>query len=151
MVPPLESVGRAPDGRAPRARKGSVPMSKKKKILLMLAKGGASQAEVAAALRAGRCDVSACARAIRERGLTFDAVAAMSAAGEGAVGERVLGAGHGPAGRAQEAEPQAHGQDVLDGAPRGRRGGRQGSLLVPDLLRDVRRGGGEGGLTISAS
>ena len=55
-------------------------MSKRKKILLMLAKGGASQSEVAAALRASKRDVSACARAIRERGLTFDAVAAMSAA-----------------------------------------------------------------------
>ena len=55
-------------------------MSKKKKILLMLAKGGASQAEVAAALRASKRDVSACAKALRERGLTFDAVAAMSTA-----------------------------------------------------------------------
>ena len=55
-----------------------MPMSKRRKILLMLAKGSVSQSEMAAALRANRCDVSACARAIRERGLTFDAVAAMS-------------------------------------------------------------------------
>lgn len=55
-------------------------MSKRKKILLMLAKGGVSQAEVAAALRASKRDVSACARALRERGLTFDGVAAMSGA-----------------------------------------------------------------------
>ena len=55
-------------------------MSKKRKILLMLAKGGVSQSEVAAALRASKRDVSACARAIRERGLAFDAVAAMGVA-----------------------------------------------------------------------
>ena len=55
-------------------------MSKRKKILLMLAKGGASQSEVAAALHASKRDVSACARAIRERGLAFDAIAAMTAA-----------------------------------------------------------------------
>lgn len=35
---------------------------------------------MAAALRASKRDVSACARAIRERGLTFDGVTAMSAA-----------------------------------------------------------------------
>ncbi len=55
-------------------------MSKRKKILLMLARGGASQSEVAAALHASKRDVSACARAIRERGLAFDAIAAMTAA-----------------------------------------------------------------------
>lgn len=55
-------------------------MSKKKKILLMLAKGGVSQSEVAAALRASKRDVSACARAIRERGVTFDDVSAMTEA-----------------------------------------------------------------------
>ena len=55
-------------------------MSKRKKILLMLAKGGVSQAGVAAALHASKRDVSACAKAIRERGLTFDDVAAMGAA-----------------------------------------------------------------------
>lgn len=49
-------------------------MSKKKKILLMLAKGGASQSEVAAALHASKRDVSACARALRERSLTLDGV-----------------------------------------------------------------------------
>ena len=55
-------------------------MSKKKKILLMLAKGGVSQSEVAAALHASKRDVSACARAIRERGVTFDDVSAMTEA-----------------------------------------------------------------------
>ena len=54
-------------------------MSKKRKILLMLAKGGASQSEVAAAARASKRDVSACAKAVRERRLTFDGIAAMSA------------------------------------------------------------------------
>ena len=53
-------------------------MSKRKKILLMLAKGGVSQSEVAAALHASKRDVSTRARAIRGRGLTFDGVAAMS-------------------------------------------------------------------------
>lgn len=55
-------------------------MSKRRKILLMLAKGGVSQSEVAAALSVSKRDVSACARAIRERGLTFDAVSAMAGA-----------------------------------------------------------------------
>ena len=47
---------------------------------LMLAKGGVSQSEAAAVLHVSKCEVSACERAIRERGLTFDDVAAMSAA-----------------------------------------------------------------------
>ena len=55
-------------------------MSKRRKILLMLAKGGASQAEVAAALHVSKRDVSACARAMRARSLTFDAVSAMTEA-----------------------------------------------------------------------
>lgn len=55
-------------------------MSKKKKILLMLAKGGVPQSEVAAALHVSKRDVSACARVLRERGLAFDDVAAMGAA-----------------------------------------------------------------------
>ena len=55
-------------------------MSKKKKILLMLAKGGVSQSEVAAALHASKRDVSACARAIREHGIAFDDVSAMTEA-----------------------------------------------------------------------
>ena len=53
-------------------------MSKRRKILLILAKGGVSQSEVAAALHASKRDVSACARAIREHELTFDRLAAMS-------------------------------------------------------------------------
>lgn len=55
-------------------------MSERRKILLTLAKGGVSQSEVAVALRAGKRDVSACAKALRDQGLTFDGVAAMSAA-----------------------------------------------------------------------
>lgn len=55
-------------------------MSKRKKILLMLAKGGVSKAGVATDLHASKRDVSACAKAIRERGLAFDDVAAMGAA-----------------------------------------------------------------------
>ena len=55
-------------------------MSKKKKILLMLAKGGVSQSEVAAALHASKRDVSACARVLRERSLTFDDVSAIGVA-----------------------------------------------------------------------
>lgn len=55
-------------------------MSKRRKILLMLAKGGVSQSEVAAALHASKRDVSACARAMRERGLTCDAVSTMTEA-----------------------------------------------------------------------
>lgn len=53
---------------------------KKRKILLALAKGGVSQAEVAAALHASKRDVSACARVLRERGLTFDDLSAMPSA-----------------------------------------------------------------------
>lgn len=56
-----------------------MPMSKNKKILMMLAKGGASQADVAAALHVSKRDVSAGAKAIREYGLTFDAVSSMDA------------------------------------------------------------------------
>ena len=59
--------------------RGSMPMSKNKKILMMLAKGGASQADIAAALRVSKRDVSAGAKAIKEYGLTFDAVSSMDA------------------------------------------------------------------------
>ena len=78
MVPPLESVERAPETRTPRHGKGLVPMSKKKKVLLMLAKGGVPQSEVAAALHVSKRDVSACASVLRERGLAFDDVAVPS-------------------------------------------------------------------------
>ena len=54
-------------------------MSKNKKILMMLAKGGVSQSDVAAALHVSKRDVSAGAKAIREYGLTFDAVSSMDA------------------------------------------------------------------------
>ena len=59
--------------------RGSMPMSKNKKILMMLAKGGASQSEIAAALHVSKRDVSSGAKAIREYGLTFDAVSSMDA------------------------------------------------------------------------
>lgn len=54
-------------------------MSKNKKILMMLAKGGASQSDIAAALHVSKRDVSAGAKAIREYGLTFDAISSMGA------------------------------------------------------------------------
>ena len=52
-------------------------MSKNKKILLMLAKGGMSQGEIAASVHVSKRQVSAAAKAVREFGLTFDAVASM--------------------------------------------------------------------------
>ena len=52
-------------------------MSKNKKILMMLAKGGVSQSDVAAALHVSKRDVSAGAKAIREYDLTFDSVSSM--------------------------------------------------------------------------
>lgn len=54
-------------------------MSKNKKILMILAKGGTSQSDIAAALHVSKRDVSAGAKAIREYGLTFDAVSQMDA------------------------------------------------------------------------
>lgn len=48
--------------------------------MLMLAKGGVSQAGIAASLHVSKRDVSACAKALRERGLAFDDVSAMSSA-----------------------------------------------------------------------
>jgi hypothetical protein len=59
--------------------RGSMPMSKNKKILMMPAKGGVSQSGIAAALHVSKRDVSAGAKAIRECGLTFDAVSSMDA------------------------------------------------------------------------
>lgn len=53
-------------------------MSKRKRILLMLARGGLSQADVAAVLHVSKRDVSAASRMIRERGLTVDDVEAMT-------------------------------------------------------------------------
>lgn len=47
----------------------------------MLAKGGISQSEIAAALHASKRDVSACSRAIREHGLTLDDVVSMHGQG----------------------------------------------------------------------
>lgn len=62
-----------------------------------------------------------------------------------AAGESLPAVRHGLPDRAQGARPQAHGQDVLDGALRGRRRGQEVRLRVPDVLRDVLEGGGEGG------
>ena len=56
-----------------------MPMSKNKKILMMLAKGGVSQSDIAKALHVSKRDVSAGAKAIREYGLTFDAISSMDA------------------------------------------------------------------------
>lgn len=56
-----------------------MPMSKNKKILLMLAKGGVSQSDIAATLHVSKRDVSAGAKVMREHKLTFDIVNAMNA------------------------------------------------------------------------
>jgi transposase len=55
-------------------------MSKHKKILLAVTKGGMSQSEVAASLHVSKRDVSAAAKAAREHGLTFDEVSRMDPA-----------------------------------------------------------------------
>lgn len=60
--------------------RGWCPMSKYKKILLAVTKGGMSQSEMAASLHVSKRDVSAAARVAREHGLTFDEVSAMDAA-----------------------------------------------------------------------
>ena len=57
-----------------------MPMSKYKRILLAVAKGGMSQSEVAASLHVSKRDVSAAAKVVREHSLTFDQVSAMDAA-----------------------------------------------------------------------
>lgn len=54
-------------------------MSKYKKILLTVAKGGMSQSEIAASLHVSKRDVSAAARVVREHALTLDQVSAMDA------------------------------------------------------------------------
>lgn len=59
--------------------RGLMPMSKNKRILMLLAKGGVSQSGIAAALHVSKRDVSAGARVLREHGLTFDAVSPMDA------------------------------------------------------------------------
>ena len=55
-------------------------MSKFKKILLAVTKGGMSQAEMAASLHVSKRDVSAATRVAREHSLTFDQVSGMDAA-----------------------------------------------------------------------
>lgn len=94
MVPPLESMeGGGRNAGAASRKEGLVPMSKKKKILLMLTKEGVPQLEVAAVLHSSKRDVSACARVLRERGLAFDDVVAMGAAeGDGLLAPPGVGA-----------------------------------------------------------
>lgn len=55
-------------------------MSKNKKILLMLLKGGMPQADIAFALHVSKRDVSAASKAIRQHNLAYDVVASMDAA-----------------------------------------------------------------------
>lgn len=55
-------------------------MSKHKKILLAVTKGGMSQSEIARSLHVSKSDVSKAAKAVREHGLTFDEVSAMDVA-----------------------------------------------------------------------
>lgn len=55
-------------------------MAKMKKILLMLLRGGSSQAQVAAALHVSKRDVSEAAKAIKEHNLTYEAVLGMDPA-----------------------------------------------------------------------
>lgn len=55
-------------------------MSKRKRVLVMLARGGHSQAEVAAIAGCSKRDVSECARWLRESGTTLEQVEAMSEA-----------------------------------------------------------------------
>ena len=59
--------------------RGLMPMSKNKKILLMLTKGGISQSDIASSLHVSKRDVSAAAKVVKEYDLTFDAVNAMNA------------------------------------------------------------------------
>lgn len=54
-------------------------MSRNKKVVMMLAKGGAGQSGIAAALHVSKRDVPSGAKAMREHGLTFDAVSSMDA------------------------------------------------------------------------
>ncbi len=55
-------------------------MSKRKKTLLMLLRGGMSQSDIAAVVRCSKRDVSAAKRAIVDYALTVDAVEAMTEA-----------------------------------------------------------------------
>lgn len=55
-------------------------MSKDKKILTMLARGGMSQEEIAPILRCSKRDVSLAAKAIKEHGLCIGKITAMGEA-----------------------------------------------------------------------
>ena len=55
-------------------------MSKRKRILTMLAQGGHSQSEVAAIVGCSKRDVSECARYLRSNTLSLEAIEAMSEA-----------------------------------------------------------------------
>ena len=94
-------------------------MSKYRRILLAITKGGISQSEIAASLHVSKRDVSAAAKVARERGLTFEQVGSMD---EGAVTDTffpeggtqsqslVPAARHGGPRREEEEEPEAPGQ-----------------------------------------
>lgn len=55
-------------------------MSKNKKILLAVAKGGMSQSEIAGSLHVSKSDVSKAAKVVREHSLTYEQIVAMDAA-----------------------------------------------------------------------
>ena len=60
-------------------------MSKRKRVLVMLARGGHSQADVAAIVGCSKRDVSECARFLRESGMGVDELEAMSEADAAAI------------------------------------------------------------------
>lgn len=62
-------------------------MSKNKKILTMLARGGMSQEEIASILHCGKRDVSLAAKTIKEHGLCIGKITAM---GEAAMGDAFI-------------------------------------------------------------
>lgn len=66
-------------------------MSKRKRILTMLAQGGHSQSEVAAIVGCSKRDVSECARYLRSNTLSLEAIEAMSEAEAAALSQRSLG------------------------------------------------------------
>ena len=60
-------------------------MSKRKRVLVMLARGGHSQADVAAIVGCSKRDVSECARFLRESGIGVEELEAMSEADAAAI------------------------------------------------------------------
>lgn len=59
----------------------TMPDARNRKLLEMLAGGGATQDEIAAALHVSKRDVSAASKALRERGLTAESIAGMDGDG----------------------------------------------------------------------